>query len=70
MLVETVSIAQANKLLIIKKLGDFNIEVTSHKAFYECKGVIYCKDLLNCKTEEICIELLKIRRFRSEKIQM
>ncbi|KAK4885164.1 hypothetical protein RN001_001435 [Aquatica leii] len=57
LLVETVSSAQANKLLKTERLGESKIEVTPHNTLNSSRGVINCKDLLVCTTDEICAEL-------------
>lgn len=53
LLVETTSKPQSIRLLKIEKFGDFPVEITPHKALNYSKGVITCRDLLNCSTQEI-----------------
>ncbi|KAK5649105.1 hypothetical protein RI129_003997 [Pyrocoelia pectoralis] len=57
LLIETVSAAHANKLLSSERLDSAKIEVTPHNTLNYSKGVVSCKDLLVCSTEEICSEL-------------
>ncbi|KAK5640370.1 hypothetical protein RI129_011181 [Pyrocoelia pectoralis] len=57
LLIETVSAAQAKKLLSSERLDSAKIEVTPHNTLNYSKGVVSCKDLLVCSTEEICSEL-------------
>lgn len=60
LLVETVSKAQSNRLQQIKTFLDLPVTVESHNTLNTCKGVIVCKDLLNCSEEEIVEELRSI----------
>lgn len=57
LLVETVSPAQSNRLLQLKMMIDLQITVEPHVALNTSKGVIICKDLLNCTEQEILEEL-------------
>lgn len=60
LLVETVSAAQSNRALQLKKMIDLQIIVEPHVALNTSKGVITCKDLLNCTEQEIVAELESI----------
>lgn len=53
LLVETVSSAQSIRLLKVERFGEFSVEVIPHKALNYSKGVITCRDFLNCSVEEI-----------------
>ncbi|KAK5644855.1 hypothetical protein RI129_006155 [Pyrocoelia pectoralis] len=53
LLVETASAAQASRLESIKKLGQTPVTVTPHDKLNQSRGVITCRDLLNCTVEEI-----------------
>ncbi|KAK4883445.1 hypothetical protein RN001_006764 [Aquatica leii] len=53
LLVETVSIAQASRLENITNLGSTPVKVSPHAKLNQCKGVVTCRDLLNCSEEEI-----------------
>lgn len=57
LLIESVSPGQSKKLLSLKKFVDMEVTVSSHKTLNESKGIIYCRDLLNCSTEELEEEL-------------
>lgn len=57
LIVETVSASQAGKLLRTKRLGETDVEVIAHQTLNVSRGVIYCRDLLNCTLEEIKEEL-------------
>ena len=43
-------------LLMAKKIGDIDVETSSHNSKYH-KRVVVCHDLLNCTEEEIAREL-------------
>ena len=53
LLVETKTAKQAKKLLDTKKFHEFDITVTPHNSLNYTKGVITCRDLLNCSMVEI-----------------
>ena len=53
LLVETTSSAQSKRLLKVERLVDFPVTVSSHISLNSSKGVIYCRDLLNCSITEI-----------------
>lgn len=57
LLIECVSAAQASRLLKITRLRDIEVEVVPHATLNVSKGVVTCKDLLNCTTDEILEEL-------------
>lgn len=48
LLIETKTNAQSRRLLEEKKLANLEIEVSPHATLNISKGVIFCKDLLNC----------------------
>lgn len=56
LIVETKSHLQSSRLLNLKKLGEFGIDVRAHKTLNISRGVVFCIDLLNCTEEEICEE--------------
>ena len=41
----------------VKKIGEFKIIVTPHRSLNYVRGVVKCKDLTICTTEEIMEEL-------------
>lgn len=53
LLIETNNPNQTKKLLKQTKFHEFDIEVTPHAFLNYSKGVITCRDLLNCTVEEI-----------------
>lgn len=53
LLIETTSAAQSRRLLELKKLSEFSVEVTPHQSLNTSRGVIYCPDLLNCSIEDL-----------------
>ncbi|KAG7197518.1 hypothetical protein KM043_016635 [Ampulex compressa] len=57
LLIEVFTAIQANKLLECQKFGDYNVYVSPHTSLNYCKGVISCKDLMNCSIEGIQEEL-------------
>lgn len=57
LLVQTVSNSQSNRLLGLKTFLESPVEVNAHKSLNFSKGVIYCRDLLNCTIDEAKIEL-------------
>lgn len=69
LLVETVSELQALKLLKTQRLGTYNVQVSAHRTLNYSKGVVTCRDFLNCTIEEILEELrsegvMEVRRIR------
>src|SRR5436190_17635702 len=67
--IETVSAAQAERLLATKKLGSHDIEVSGHRTMNSSRVVVFCRDLLNCSVEEICEEtraqgVIDVRRIK------
>lgn len=72
LLIETTSAAQSRRLLELKTLGEFPVEVIPHQSLNTSRGVIYCPDLLNCSTEEILEGLkdqgvIEVRRIKVRK---
>ena len=70
LLIETASAAQSRLLLRSNKLGDLNVEISPHGSLNKSRGVITCRDLLNCSVEEICSELrsqgvIDVRRMKT-----
>lgn len=57
LLIECVSNAQSKRLLNITQLAGNVVEVSPHSTLNFSKGIITCKDLLNCSIEEIKEEL-------------
>ncbi|XP_031337236.1 uncharacterized protein LOC116182311 [Photinus pyralis] len=53
LLIETRTSKQSKQFLKAKRLGEFEVKVEPHMALNTSKGVVYCKDLLNCTIEEI-----------------
>lgn len=53
LLLETISEQQAKRLLQIQKLDNFDVSIEPHRSLNYAKGVITCRDLLNCSLEEI-----------------
>lgn len=53
LLVETTSNAQSKRLHRVDRLADFPVTVNPHVSLNSSKGVIYCRDLLNCSVTEI-----------------
>lgn len=71
-LVETKSNSQSKRLLQVKKFGEYIVEVIPHNTLNTCKGVIFCRDLLNCTIEEITEELqdqgvVDVRRLKTKR---
>lgn len=70
LLVETVSATQALRLMKATTLGDMAIQTLAHRTLNISKGVVFCRDLLNCSVEEICSELksqgvIEVRRIKT-----
>ncbi|KAJ8927484.1 hypothetical protein NQ314_020052 [Rhamnusium bicolor] len=53
LLVETVSNPQSKRLQKIERFADIPVEVIPHGTLNVSKGVIFCRNLLNCSLEEI-----------------
>ncbi|KAJ8931947.1 hypothetical protein NQ314_015099 [Rhamnusium bicolor] len=75
LLVETVSEAQARRLLQVKKINNFNVIVEAHRSLNYSKGVVSCSDLLNCSIEEILNEMetegvINVRRIKKRNIKI
>ncbi|CAH1110656.1 unnamed protein product [Psylliodes chrysocephalus] len=71
LLIETKSAAQSKVLLAMKKFLEYDIEVLPHNRLNYAKGVINCRDLLNCTEQEILDEvkdqgIIEIRRIKME----
>lgn len=72
LLVETVSESQAMRLMKIENLGQYTVKVTGHRSLNTSKGVVTCRDFLNCTTEELLEELksegvIEVRRIYRRK---
>ncbi|CAH1106017.1 unnamed protein product [Psylliodes chrysocephalus] len=72
LLIETSSAAQSRQISQLKNLLEFEIEVTAHSTLNNAKGVINCRDLLNCTEQEILEELkeqgvIDVRRIKTKK---
>ncbi|CAH1099786.1 unnamed protein product [Psylliodes chrysocephalus] len=57
LIIHTKSDKQSSRMLNVTKLNDIDVIVTPHGTLNISKGVIYCKDLLNCSIEEILSNL-------------
>lgn len=71
-LVECSIAKQARRLLEVKKFGSFSVSVTAHNTLNICKGIVTCRDLLNCTVEEILNELkpqgvIEVKRMKSRR---
>ncbi|KAG5880218.1 hypothetical protein JTB14_032577 [Gonioctena quinquepunctata] len=53
LLVETGSTNQTKKLLELTKFHDYDVSVSPHVSLNQSKGVVTCRDLLNCSVTEI-----------------
>lgn len=69
LLLETVSPAQARRLMEMKQFIQYEVEVKPHGRLNLCKGIIFCRDLLNCTDEEIRQELSKQDVIEVKRIQ-
>jgi len=56
-LLEAASATQSRCLLKLNSLAGCPVQVTPHRSLNQCKGVIRCKELLNCDKDEILSEL-------------
>jgi hypothetical protein len=56
-LVEAERKSQSDNLLKLKFFVDRPVKVEPHRTLNSCKGVIWCRDLLDCSDEEILQEL-------------
>jgi len=56
-LLEATSAIQSRCLLKLSSLAGCPVQVTPHRTLNQCKGVIRCKELLNCDKDEILSEL-------------
>ncbi|CAH1107740.1 unnamed protein product [Psylliodes chrysocephalus] len=71
LLIETKSAAQSKVIVGMKKFLEYDIEVLPHNRLNYAKGVINCRDLLNCTEQEILDEIkdqgiLEVRRIKSK----
>lgn len=57
LLIETATEAQSKRIQQIERLGEYEIDVKPHKTLNFSKGVVTCKDFLNCTVDEILNEL-------------
>lgn len=57
LLIQTRTAAQAEKLLNTSRLANMDVEITAHRYLNFSKGVVYCRDLLNCSTDDLLNEL-------------
>ncbi|XP_055701739.1 uncharacterized protein LOC129801010 [Phlebotomus papatasi] len=57
LLVETKSKEQANRMMNIKRIGNFDISVTEHPTLNKSKGIIHCWDLAYMDEQELLTEL-------------
>ncbi|KAK5647068.1 hypothetical protein RI129_005532 [Pyrocoelia pectoralis] len=72
LLIETVSSKQSRQLIKCERFGGYEIVVVPHGALNMSKGVVYCRDLLNCSIEEIKENLknqgvVDVRRIRTRR---
>ena len=56
-LLEASTSVQSRSLSRLKDLGGCPVSVTPHRTLNSSKGVIHCRDLVNCDKEEILSEL-------------
>lgn len=56
-LIETKASYQSQKLLSVKALGEFSVSVSAHSTLNTSKGVLFCRDLMNCHVDGILVEL-------------
>jgi hypothetical protein len=57
LLVETNSVKDSLALLKLKKFGPYDVKVSAHSTMNLSKGVVTCRDLLNCPVDVIKSEL-------------
>ena len=57
LLLEASSSTQSRCLQHLTHLGDCPVSVTPHRTLNSCKGVIRCRDLVDCDKDEILSEL-------------
>ncbi|CAH1103022.1 unnamed protein product [Psylliodes chrysocephalus] len=72
LLIETNSAAQSKVMLTIKKFLDYEVEIIPHSKLNQCRGIVHCKDLLNCSEQEILDELknqgiIDVKRIKSKR---
>ena len=48
------------RLLMLQTIGEIEVEVSPHAPLNTTKGVVVCRDLLNCTEEDITIELAPV----------
>ena len=57
LLVQVSSAAQSRSISKLDKIADRPVTVTAHRTLNTCKGVIRCRELIDCDTQEILDEL-------------
>jgi hypothetical protein len=72
LLVEVSSEKQSKSLLALDKIIDVPVKCNPHKTLNSCKGVVYCRDLLNSSDEDILEGLQSygvsaVRRIKTKK---
>lgn len=70
LLIEAKTTNQARKLLEVKKFYEFDVTVTPHNSLNYTKGVITCRDLLNCSIVEISENLAEQGVIEVKRIMM
>lgn len=70
LLVETKSDAQTKRLMKVTRFADHAVTVLPHTTLNTSRGVIFCKDLLNCKEDEIKEELKELGIVKVERIKI
>lgn len=60
LLIEVANASQAYRIEKLKLFGEHPVEVSAHGRLNQTKGVITCRDLLNCPVDEIVEELKEI----------
>lgn len=72
LLIETCSAAQSRAISKLNVILDQEVEVVPHSRLNQSRGVVTCRDLLNCKEEEILEELkdqgvIEVKRIKTKK---
>lgn len=67
---ETRTDAQSNRLMKVTNFADYPVTVIPHGTLNSSKGIVYCKDLMNCSEEEIQEELKEIGVMKVERIKI
>ncbi|XP_031332884.1 uncharacterized protein LOC116163173 [Photinus pyralis] len=70
--IETVSSKQSKQMLKCERFAGFEIVVEPHKTLNTSRGVVFCRDLLNCSLDEIRDNLssqgvIDVRRIRTRR---